>query len=534
MQEKNLFIKLGYKNSMVVVSYAALIIIPFIVYFVYFGAHMQTQHILPLVVYASIASFVGLGLNVFIRQRVFIDLENHFQALQQKEGENLKSEAKALKQKILVQPLREFWLMMFTASLSFVTFYVFFVIFVESLPYLLTSTVLMMLFSLLYIPTLVYLISERLLGSALGIDVIEAQKVSASEVKTLNERMRKIFLITSLLLIPVTTLGLLLVQATQGLLQSQDLLLHFSIIAFLLLLAAGILIYESERNSIGLMVSVVQDLEAGKISNKVIPMISNSEIGFLMQDLNSFHSQLYGIVKSILQATESVSGGSRQMNQAANNISSTASTQAANVEETSASLEEISSMINESSQRAQQTMKMAQETMSYSREGKAVLDKAVEEMRMVAEKTDLVEEIASQTNLLALNAAIEAARAGESGRGFSVVAGEVGKLAEGSRQSAKEITELSRSTLEASEKAGQFFESILPRINESTTLFEQITTSSSEEKNSIEQINASMEQLNQIAQNNAAASEQLSALADQMNIHSEELSEQMRFFKLQN
>lgn len=64
-----------------------------------------------------------------------------------------------------------------------------------------------------------------------------------------------------------------------------------------------------------------------------------------------------------------------------------------------------------------------------------------EDIKLISNKTQQLEAIASKQNILALNASIEAARFGETGAGFAVVSREMGKLSKDSASLYKDIRE---------------------------------------------------------------------------------------------
>ena len=63
-------------------------------------------------------------------------------------------------------------------------------------------------------------------------------------------------------------------------------------------------------------------------------------------------------------------------------------------------------------------------------------------IKLIQEKTNLINDIVFQTKLLSFNASVEAARAGEHGKGFAVVAEEVGNLADMSGNTSVEIHQM--------------------------------------------------------------------------------------------
>jgi methyl-accepting chemotaxis protein len=153
-------------------------------------------------------------------------------------------------------------------------------------------------------------------------------------------------------------------------------------------------------------------------------------------------------------------------------------------------------------------------------------------MKEVAEKINIIEEIARKTDLLALNAAVEAARAGEHGKGFAVVASEVRKLAERSQTAAAEISRLTADGVTTAEGAGQLLSKLVPDIQKTAELVREIAASSAEQSTGAAQVNKAVQQLDQVIQQNAAAAEQMASTAEELSSQAEVLQASVAFFRV--
>ena len=268
------------------------------------------------------------------------------------------------------------------------------------------------------------------------------------------------------------------------------------------------------------------------VLNVQISVDRKDEIGELQGAMARTVSNLTNIIGEVRTAASNLNNAADQVSATAQSLAQASSEQASNVESTTASMEQMGASIAHNTDNAHTTDNMAAKAASEAVATSDAVTRTVQDMRSIASKISIIDDIAYQTNLLALNAAIEAARAGIHGKGFAVVAAEVRKLAERSQVAAREINELSASSVEQAESALQRLSTMVPSINQTSSLVQEIASASSEQSAGVGQINIAMGQLSNATQQNAAASEQLAATAEELGAQAQQLQQTMTFFRL--
>ncbi len=277
------------------------------------------------------------------------------------------------------------------------------------------------------------------------------------------------------------------------------------------------------------MVDLIKEIAHGDLTISVKKLSKEDE---LSETLQQMIESLQSIVGEVNVAADYVATGSGQMSESANSIAGGANEQAAATEEVSSSFEEMMANIQQNLSNAKTTEANAKKAAEDIKISSASVFKTVEAMKTIAEKIQIISDIAEKTDLLAINAAIEAARAGEHGEGFAVVAAEVRKLAEQSQQAAVEINQVSKNSVNIAEESGKQLSEVVPSIEKTADLVRDIVHASEEQEIGIRQVNNAMGQLAEVTQQNTANAEELSSGSEELASQSEQLKEVMGFFTL--
>ncbi|CCH49941.1 methyl-accepting chemotaxis protein [Pseudodesulfovibrio piezophilus] len=259
---------------------------------------------------------------------------------------------------------------------------------------------------------------------------------------------------------------------------------------------------------------------------------SHDEIGKVGFSLNSMLRSLTNVIGTVTSATDSVKISSRELSEAADNVAKGAASQAANVEQVASSMDEIAHSIKRNAENSHKTEGIAQKAASNAEESGKALKEGLGALKEIANKIQIIEEIARQTNLLALNAAIEAARAGEHGKGFAVVASEVRKLAERSGNAALEIINISNASVEVADRAGDQLTRLVPDIKHTAELVKEIAADSAEQNASATMVNDALQGLGSVIHQNASAAEEIAGTTHALSEKANELSQATAFFSL--
>jgi len=258
----------------------------------------------------------------------------------------------------------------------------------------------------------------------------------------------------------------------------------------------------------------------------------SDEIGDLARAMNDMVTGLRENMMEIKSISEQIREGSESISATSLLLSEGATEQAATSEEVSASMTKMRDSINSNADNTTLTESIANKVAHSADEGGKAVDESIKYSRAIAEKIQVINEIARQTNMLALNAAIEAARAGDAGKGFAVVAAEVRKLAVHSQLSASEIISEAEESLKVAAKAGTILlESVVPEIQNTAELTSEVKAATIEQRMESEQISTALTQLDAVIQQNASSSEELASMAEEFTAQALSLKETVERFK---
>jgi methyl-accepting chemotaxis protein len=268
----------------------------------------------------------------------------------------------------------------------------------------------------------------------------------------------------------------------------------------------------------------------------------------IRDDFNEAAQKLELTLSTVVDLTQSVQTGVREITSASSDLARRTELQSANLEESSAALREVAEGILATAASSLKTKENISIAKTDAASSAAVVAETIDSItringasQQIGAIIGVIDEIAFQTNLLALNAGVEAARAGESGRGFAVVAAEVRALAQRSADAAKQIKTLISSSSEEVANGVRLVgatEQCFSRVNQQVAIVDEgiaeIAGQTVSQSTALKQVNCSISELDQTTQQNAAMAEEATAACEALQRQMDKLGEMVSLFVLTN
>lgn len=256
------------------------------------------------------------------------------------------------------------------------------------------------------------------------------------------------------------------------------------------------------------------------------------DLGQLHQAAEKIREYLARVVSQIYSNADHLARSGSQLNGVSMQLSQGATQQADSVDKLSSSMEQMAANIRQSSHNARESEKISVHIRDGIKDVGNSSQKSLESIKNIADKIQVINDIAFQTNILALNAAIEAARAGEHGKGFAIVASEVRKLAERTKIAASEIVELANQSVTITGQSEELLSGLIPKIETAASNIQEIAAFSIEQSNGTEQINHAIHEFHQVTNQNATASHEMNESMGDLSLRAGELRQLVEYFTL--
>lgn len=344
----------------------------------------------------------------------------------------------------------------------------------------------------------------------------------------------------------LTDLAHTMEQGKLGLGESQDLTAHIHSNDEIGLLAD---IFEHTihrlKGYIGEISTVLESISDGNLTISTTQDYAG-DFASIKHSLDGILNRLNTTISSIVDSSEHVSSGSRQMASGAQALSQGALEQASAVDDLEKTVRDISRHVDETASNANQASHDVDNVGSQLYESNQKMQEMIHAMEEINDSSSeigkiikTIETIASQTNILALNASVEASRAGESGKGFAVVAEEVRELARQSAAASKTTSDLIERSMTAvgygskiaNETASQLGTAVsgVSEIIETTNV---IAEASRTQADHIAQVQERLSQISQVVQTNSATAQESAATSEQLRSQANLLKRLVSMFRV--